>query len=74
MLGNPPRPEPAAVYGNYVFGNNNLEWIMYGWICNLGTAVKEAGERAWHRRLPWADTVIRIGLALRDFAMRKRWR
>ena len=42
---------------------------MSVFICRLGTAVKEFGERAGHRRRWWAGAAIRLGLAIKGRAM-----
>jgi len=43
---------------------------MKGFIYRLGVAIKEAGERAGHRRLFFAGAFIRLGLAVRSRAMK----
>ena len=42
---------------------------MRGFLYRLGVSLKDAGERAGHKRRRWIATVaIRLGLKLRDYA------
>jgi len=45
---------------------------MTGIIYRLGVRVKECGERAGHGRRFWAGAAIRLGLAIRGYAMNMR--
>jgi len=47
---------------------------MNVFIYRLGVAIRELGERAGHRRRWWAGAAIRLGLAMRDRAARRRAR
>jgi hypothetical protein len=42
---------------------------MKAFLYNLGISIKDAGERAGHKRRWYAGAVIRIGLSIRDFSM-----
>jgi len=42
---------------------------MSGFIYRLGASLKDAGERAGHKKHFYAGAVIRLGLAIREFAM-----
>jgi len=43
--------------------------MITGFIYRCGVALKDAGERAGHKKRPYAGAVIRLGLAIRKFAM-----
>jgi len=41
---------------------------MKGIIYRFGVALKDAGERAGHKKLCFADLIICFGVSIRDFA------
>lgn len=43
---------------------------MKGLIYRLGVRIKEAGERAGHKRRFYAGAIVRIGLAVREAALK----
>ena len=45
-----------------------MKWFLY----NLGVSIKDAGERAGHKRRWFAGGVVRIGYLIRDIAMKER--
>jgi hypothetical protein len=45
---------------------------MKGFIYRLGVKIKEAGERAGHRRRFYAGAMIRAGLAVRNCVLKAR--
>ena len=48
------------------YGVNRFRAFFY----RLGISIKDAGERAGHKRRFYAGAVIRFGYAIRDFAMK----
>ena len=42
---------------------------MKGFIYRMGMSIKDAGERAGHKRRWYAGAVIRLGLGIRQCAM-----
>jgi len=44
-----------------------MNWFFY----NLGNSIREAGERAWHKRRWFAGAVIYAGYFIREIAMKE---
>lgn len=44
--------------------------MLRGFFYRLGVSIKEAGERAGHKRRFYAGAAVRLGLAIRNSAMR----